>query len=87
GYYCSFAGNVTYPAADELRRAAAQIPADRILAETDSPYLSPVPLRGRPNQPANVRHTLAVLAQARGEQEADLAAQIDRNATEVFGLT
>jgi TatD DNase family protein len=86
GYYCSFAGNVTYPAAEQLRVAAARVPGDRILAETDSPYLSPVPLRGRPNQPANVRHTLAVLARARGQAEADLEAQIDRNATAVFGL-
>jgi len=78
---------VTYPAAEELRLAAARIPGNRILAETDSPYLSPVPLRGRPNQPGNVRHTLAVLAEARGEAEADLEAQIDGNATEVFGLT
>ena len=87
GYYCSFAGNVTYPAAEELRLAAPRVPGDRILAETDSPYLSPVPLRGRPNQPANVRHTLAFLAEARGEAEADLEAHIDGNATEVFGLT
>jgi TatD DNase family protein len=86
GYYCSFAGNVTYPAAEELRAAAARIPGDRILAETDSPYLSPVPLRGRPNQPANVLHTLAVLAEARGEPSSELGARIDANATAVFGL-
>lgn len=86
GYYCSFAGNVTYPAAGDLRAAAARIPGDRILAETDSPYLSPVPLRGRPNQPANVLHTLAVLAEARGEPSSELEARIDANATAVFGL-
>ena len=86
GYYCSFAGNVTYPAAKDLRAAAARVPSDRILAETDSPYLSPVPLRGRPNQPANVRHTLAVLAEARGEPASELEARIDRNASAVFGL-
>ena len=86
GYYCSFAGNVTYPAAEDLRAAAARVPGDRILAETDSPYLSPVPLRGRPNQPANVRHTLAVLAEARGEPASELEARIDRNASAVFGL-
>jgi TatD DNase family protein len=86
GYYCSFAGNVTYPAAEDLRAAAARVPGDRILAETDSPYLSPVPLRGRPNQPANVLHTLAVLAEARGEPASELEARIDANATAVFGL-
>jgi TatD DNase family protein len=86
GYYCSFAGNVTYPAAEGLRAAAARVPGDRILAETDSPYLSPVPFRGRPNQPANVLHTLAVLAEARGEPASELEARIDANATALFGL-
>ena len=57
GWYVSFAGNVTYPKAPELREAAARVPADRILAETDSPYLAPQPRRGRPNEPANVVHT------------------------------
>lgn len=86
GYYVSFAGNVTYPKAKELREAAAAVPADRILAETDSPYLSPQPLRGKRNEPANVLHTLAVLAQARGEEIAALEGQIDRNARAAFAL-
>jgi TatD DNase family protein len=86
GWYMSFAGNVTYPKATELRTAAAQVPADRILAETDSPYLSPQPVRGRPNEPANVVHTLATLAEARGEDPADLERAIDANATVAFGL-
>jgi TatD DNase family protein len=86
GYYVSFAGNVTYPSADELREAARRVPADRILAETDSPYLAPVPRRGRPNEPANVVHTLAALAQARGEDAGELAARIDANATAAFSL-
>ncbi|MHB1243202.1 MAG: TatD family hydrolase, partial [Gaiellaceae bacterium] len=64
GWYFSFAGNVTYPKAADLREAAAAVPADRILAETDSPYLSPQPLRGRPNEPAHVVHTVAALAAA-----------------------
>ena len=55
GWYFSFAGNVTYPKASELREAAASVPADRILAETDSPYLAPQPLRGKPNEPAHRR--------------------------------
>ncbi len=86
GWYFSFAGNVTYPKADELRAAAAAVPATRILAETDSPYLAPQPLRGRPNEPANVVHTLAVLAAVRGEDADELAARIDANATEAFRL-
>ncbi len=86
GWYVSFAGNVTYPKAPELREAAKRIPADRILAETDSPYLAPQPVRGKPNEPANVLHTLAVLAETRGENPGDLAAQIDANATAAFGL-
>ena len=60
GWYVSFAGNVTYPKAEELRRAAARVPADRLLAETDSPYLAPQAVRGKRNEPAYVVHTLAV---------------------------
>jgi TatD DNase family protein len=86
GYFVSFAGNVTYRKADELREAAAQVPADRILAETDSPYLAPQPRRGRPNEPANVVHTVAALAEARGEDADELAARIDANATVAFSL-
>jgi TatD DNase family protein len=86
GYYVSFAGNVTFSKASELREAARLIPADRILAETDSPYLAPEPRRGRPNEPANVVHTVAALANARAEDVSELAAQIDANATEAFSL-
>jgi TatD DNase family protein len=86
GYYVSFAGNVTYPKADELRAAAVTVPADRILAETDSPYLAPQPVRGRRNEPANVMHTLAALATARGERVDELERRIDENADRVFGL-
>ena len=86
GYYVSFAGNVTYPKAEELREAARAVPQDRILAETDSPYLSPQPRRGRPNEPANVVHTVGALAEARGEHPDELAAQIGENASRAFGL-
>jgi TatD DNase family protein len=86
GYFVSFAGNVTYPKAGDLREAATQVPADRILAETDSPYLSPQPWRGRPNEPANVVHTVSALAEARGDDVAELAARIDANATAAFSL-
>ncbi len=86
GWYVSFAGNVTYPKAAALREAAARVPADRILAETDCPYLSPQPRRGRPNEPANVVHTLAILADARAAAPAELEAQIDANADAAFSL-
>jgi TatD DNase family protein len=86
GYYVSFAGNVTYKNAAELRVAASQVPRERILAETDCPYLSPEPRRGRPNEPANVVHTLDALAWVRGEDSDELAAQIETNATRAFGL-
>ena len=86
GWYFSFAGNVTYPAAEELRAAAAEVEPDRILAETDAPYLAPQPVRGRRNEPAFVRHTVAVLAAVRHEDPEELAARIDANATAAFGL-
>ena len=86
GYYLSFAGNVTFPKAADLRDAAAAVPPDRILSETDSPYLAPQPLRGRSNEPANVVHTVAALAGARNEDPLLLAVRIDENATRAFGL-
>ena len=86
GWYCSFAGNVTYPSAEELREAVRLVPSDRLLVETDSPYLSPQPRRGRPNEPANVVHTVAALAEARGEDADQLANRLDANATAAFTL-
>jgi len=86
GWYFSFAGNATFPKAEALRQAAATVPADRILAETDSPYLAPQPVRGRPNEPAHVVHTVAALARARGEEPSELVARIDANATAAFRL-
>jgi TatD DNase family protein len=86
GYYVSFAGNVTYPKATDLRACAARVPAERILAETDSPYLAPQPLRGKRNEPANVLHTVRVLAEARGDDSAELESRIDANASEAFAL-
>lgn len=86
GYYVSFAGNVTYPKAQELRDAAAAVPDDRILAETDCPYLAPQPIRGSPNEPANIVHTLTALAAARGQRIDELEALIEDNAARAFGL-
>ncbi len=83
----SFAGNVTYPKAGELRWAAERVPAERLLAETDSPYLSPQAVRGKRNEPAHVMHTLASLAETRGVVQAELEAQIEANADRVFGLS
>ena len=86
GWYVSFAGNATFPKAVDLRLSATQVPANRILAETDAPYLAPQAVRGRRNEPAYVMQTAAALAQARGEDPRALEQQIDRNATECFGL-
>ncbi|HWM12992.1 MAG TPA: TatD family hydrolase, partial [Gaiellaceae bacterium] len=70
----------------ELRWVAARVPADRLLAETDSPYLAPQPVRGQRNEPAHVLHTLATLAEVRGIEPAVLAEQIDANAARLFAL-
>jgi TatD DNase family protein len=86
GWYVSFAGNVTYKNASELRVAASQVAADRILAETDAPYLAPQPVRGKRNEPAYVAHTYETLAQVRQTTRAELEAQIDANASACFGL-
>jgi TatD DNase family protein len=85
GYYISFAGNITYPSAGPLREVAARVPGDRILAETDSPYLTPVPHRGKRNEPANVVLTVGVLAQCRNTTTTELALQIAGNAASLFG--
>jgi len=85
-YFVSFAGNVTYPNAVALRDAATAVARDRILVETDSPYLTPQPRRGTPNEPANVVHTIRALAQARGESVEELAAATHANAAAVFSL-
>jgi len=86
GYYISFAGNATYPSAGALRDSAAAVPSDRILVETDSPYLAPQPVRGKPNEPANVVHTLRALADVRGESVEELAAATHANAATAFAL-
>ncbi|MFP5298753.1 MAG: TatD family hydrolase [Actinomycetota bacterium] len=86
GAFISFAGNTTFKNADELREAARAVPADRILIETDSPYLSPVPHRGRPNEPAFVVHTGEALALARDVPTQDFARCTSANAAAVFGI-
>ena len=85
GYWISFAGNVTYPKSDELRAAAARVPEDRLLVETDAPYLAAQPVRGQENEPRHVVHTARALAETRGVEYEELEAAIERNAAEVFG--
>jgi len=85
GWYVSFAGNVTYPRSEGLREAAALVPDRLLLVETDSPYLAPQPVRGRPNAPANVTHTAEVVASARGIGYERLDAIVTENAARLFG--
>ncbi len=86
GYYCSFAGNVTYKNAGDLRAAAARVRDDRLLVETDAPFLTPVPHRGNSNVPAWVAHTAVLLAEVRHAGHDELAALTTANARRVFGL-
>ena len=85
GYVCSFAGNVTYPKATELQEAARELPAELLLVETDSPYLAPQVLRGKPNEPANVVHTAHHVAGLRGLSYEELERIVEDNAARVFG--
>jgi TatD DNase family protein len=85
GWWISFAGNVTYPKAQDLRAAAARVPDDRLLVETDAPYLTPQPVRKERNQPAFVVHTARAVAEERGTSYAALEATVDRNAATLFG--
>ena len=86
GSYVSFAGNVSFKSAENLREAARATPADRLLVETDSPYLAPVPKRGRENEPAYVAYVGAAVAEARGEPVEDVAAATTANARQLFGF-
>jgi TatD DNase family protein len=84
GYMCSFAGNVTFPKAVELQDAATRVPDDLLLVETDSPYLAPQPVRGKPNEPANVTHTARFVAELRGLEYRELERTVEANAARVF---
>ena len=85
GYYLSFAGNITYPSAATIRDVASWAPAERILSETDAPFLSPVPMRGRRNEPAHVTHTVIAIAAARGAPVDEMASILTANASTLFG--
>jgi TatD DNase family protein len=84
GWYCSFAGNATYPKSELLREAAALVPDELILVETDSPFLSPQSHRGRPNEPARVVETAARIAELRGMSPEHFEALVEANAKRVF---
>ena len=85
GFYLSYAGIVTFPKASELRETVKMVPSDRLLIETDSPYLAPVPHRGKRNEPAYVGRVLESLAAVRGEAAADLEGQVTDNFVRLFG--
>jgi TatD DNase family protein len=85
GWWISFAGNVTYPKAQELAEAAARVPSERLLVETDAPYLTPQAVRKERNQPAYVVHTARFVAERRGISYEELEAVVERNAAGLFG--
>jgi TatD DNase family protein len=85
GWYCSFAGNVTYPKSGALREAAAQLPEELLLVETDAPFLAPQPTRGKPNAPANVVATAQTVAEARETGYEQLERTVEANAARAFG--
>jgi TatD DNase family protein len=87
GFYLSFAGNLTYPKSVAIQEAAAFAPADRILVETDCPFLAPIPHRGEQNEPALMIHTATVLAKLRGISIEEVAALTTRNFQELFPAT
>jgi TatD DNase family protein len=87
GAYISFAGNVSFKNADDLRNTAREVPPDRLLVETDSPFLAPVPHRGRPNEPAFVADVGTALAAALGRNVEDVATATVSNARALFGLS
>ncbi|HEX6228231.1 MAG TPA: TatD family hydrolase [Solirubrobacterales bacterium] len=85
GWHCSFSGIVTFPKADDLRDAAAKLPAELVLVETDAPYLAPQPIRGRPNEPAHVVETAQTVAEVRGVSYEELERTVEDNARALFG--
>ena len=86
GFYISFSGIVTFKNATAIQEAARYVPLDRLLVETDSPYLAPVPKRGKPNEPAYVRHTAAFVAQLRGDSLETIAQATTANCMRLFNL-
>jgi TatD DNase family protein len=85
GFFLSFSGIVTFPKAESIREAARLVPGDRLLVETDSPYLAPVPFRGKRNEPAHVSRVVDALAALRGDTSSALAERTRLNFTALFG--
>jgi len=86
GFFISFSGVITFPKAKELRRVAQEIPIERILAETDTPFLTPIPYRGRPNEPAHVRYVVEKIAEIRQASLGETAGRIVENTKHCFGI-
>jgi TatD DNase family protein len=84
GWFCSFSGIVTFPSAEKLREAAAKLPDELVLVETDAPYLAPQPVRGKTNEPAHVVSTAEVVAEVRGVSYAELERTVEANARALF---
>ena len=84
GFYISFSGIVTFKNAKSIQEAAQYVPLDRMLVETDAPFLAPVPKRGKPNEPAYVRHTAEFIAQLRGDSLENIAAATTDNFFKLF---
>ncbi len=86
GFYISFSGNVTFKNAIDIHECAREVPSDRYLVETDSPFLSPVPHRGKRNEPSFVKHVVEKISELRGESFSEIAQKTTQNARELFGL-
>ncbi len=86
GFYISFSGNVTFKNAISIHECAKEVPSDRVLVETDSPFLSPVPHRGKRNEPSYVKHVVEKISEIRGESFSEIAEKTTQNARELFGL-
>ena len=86
GFMISFAGNVTFPKAEQIRDAAKQVPSDRMLIETDCPYLAPVPHRGKRNEPAFVKETARQIGDLRGQSAEEIGQQTSSNFYRFFSL-
>jgi len=86
GFYISFSGNVTFKKAIDIHECAKKVPSSRFLVETDSPFLSPVPHRGKRNEPSFVKHVVEKISELRGESFSEIAEKTTQNARELFGL-
>ena len=86
GFYISFSGIVTFKNATEIQKSAVMVPSDRLLVETDCPFLAPIPKRGKRNEPAYVRHVAEYVARLRDVSLEVLAQQTTQNACQLFGL-